>query len=189
MKVRPTQICPSSKACAMRAVSMNRLCHQQENGHKRTGWCGWSGSNRHSFRNRILSPARLPISPHPHHLRTAMARPFAVQSASSRALCRPQDYAGSARWQNPVPPSSRKTSCTTRICRWQQAQRLARQANRTSAAEFIIYSSFCPGKGSAASRRARCAALPATILAVLLTVSGVRSKSLKSVDPIASPTQ
>jgi hypothetical protein len=29
------------------------------------GWCGWSGSNRHSLRNRILSPARLPIPPHP----------------------------------------------------------------------------------------------------------------------------
>ena len=29
-------------------------------------WCGWSESNRHSFRNRILSPARLPVPPHPH---------------------------------------------------------------------------------------------------------------------------
>lgn len=29
-------------------------------------WCGWPGSNRHSLRNRILSPARLPVSPHPH---------------------------------------------------------------------------------------------------------------------------
>ncbi len=29
-------------------------------------WCGWSESNRHSLRNRILSPARLPIPPHPH---------------------------------------------------------------------------------------------------------------------------
>lgn len=28
-------------------------------------WCGWSGSNRHSLRNGILSPARLPVSPHP----------------------------------------------------------------------------------------------------------------------------
>lgn len=32
----------------------------------RNRWCGRSGSNRHSFRNRILSPARLPISPRPH---------------------------------------------------------------------------------------------------------------------------
>jgi len=29
-------------------------------------WCGWSGSNRHALRNRILNPARLPIPPHPH---------------------------------------------------------------------------------------------------------------------------
>lgn len=29
-------------------------------------WCGWSESNRHSFRNRILNPARLPVPPHPH---------------------------------------------------------------------------------------------------------------------------
>ncbi len=33
------------------------------------GWCGWSGSNRHSLRNRILSPARLPIPPHPRRPR------------------------------------------------------------------------------------------------------------------------
>lgn len=31
----------------------------------RGDWCGRSGSNRHSFRNRILSPARLPIPPRP----------------------------------------------------------------------------------------------------------------------------
>ena len=30
------------------------------------GWCGRPGSNRHSFRNRILSPARLPVPPRPH---------------------------------------------------------------------------------------------------------------------------
>lgn len=29
-------------------------------------WCGRPGSNRHSFRNRILSPARLPVPPRPH---------------------------------------------------------------------------------------------------------------------------
>jgi site-specific DNA recombinase len=29
-------------------------------------WCGWPGSNRHSSRNWILNPARLPIPPHPH---------------------------------------------------------------------------------------------------------------------------
>src|SRR3546814_4165650 len=32
----------------------------------RKGGCGRSESNRHSFRNRILSPARLPVSPRPH---------------------------------------------------------------------------------------------------------------------------
>lgn len=34
----------------------------------KTKWCGWSESNRHSFRNRILNPARLPVPPHPHQL-------------------------------------------------------------------------------------------------------------------------
>ena len=53
-------------------------------------WCGWSGSNRHSFRNRILSPARLPISPHPRGGRisghgssdTAPVRPDALHEAA-----------------------------------------------------------------------------------------------------------
>ncbi len=38
-------------------------------------WCGWSGSNRHSLRNRILNPARLPIPPHPQASNTASPTP------------------------------------------------------------------------------------------------------------------
>ena len=45
------------------------------------------------------------------------------------------------------------------------------------------------GYGFALSNPARCAALPATIFAVSVTLSGVAFKSLKSVAPIASPTQ
>ena len=41
----------------------NGLLHYRRQSQK---WCGWSGSNRHSLRNGILSPARLPVSPHPH---------------------------------------------------------------------------------------------------------------------------
>ena len=36
-----------------------------ETHHAGIRWCGRSDSNRHSLRNRILSPARLPISPRP----------------------------------------------------------------------------------------------------------------------------
>lgn len=38
-------------------------------------WCGWPGSNRHSSRNWILNPARLPIPPHPHRPSGSLGRP------------------------------------------------------------------------------------------------------------------
>lgn len=37
-----------------------------DKGKSSSKWCGWSDSNRHSFRNQILSLARLPVPPHPH---------------------------------------------------------------------------------------------------------------------------
>ena len=40
------------------------VSRQQPSPEKR--WCGRSESNRHSSRNRILSPARLPVPPRPH---------------------------------------------------------------------------------------------------------------------------
>ncbi|MDB5709161.1 MAG: hypothetical protein JWL96_1231, partial [Sphingomonas bacterium] len=46
-----------------------------------------------------------------------------------------------------------------------------------------------PGYGCAFSNPARCAAFAATIAAVSVTFFGVVSRSLKSTDPIASPTQ
>ena len=46
-----------------------------------------------------------------------------------------------------------------------------------------------PGKEMVWSSRATCAAFDATMSAVLLTFSGTSSRSLKSVEPIASPTQ
>ena len=49
-------------------------------------WCGRSESNRHSFRNRILSPARLPVSPRPHA------------------------WPARAKWQNQVPASRQKSA-------------------------------------------------------------------------------
>jgi hypothetical protein len=53
-------------------------------------WCRWSGSNRHSFRNTILSRARLPIPPH---------RPDAV-------IASPHRRANEKQWRAVrVPPS------------------------------------------------------------------------------------
>ncbi len=42
-------------------------------------WCGWSDSNRHSFRNQILSLARLPVPPHPH---TVIEQIFSLSSCT-----------------------------------------------------------------------------------------------------------
>ena len=53
----------------------------------RKDWCGRSGSNRHSFRNRILSPARLPVSPRPHVERV---RYFAGPGLSRGNYARPR---------------------------------------------------------------------------------------------------
>src|SRR5690606_34240136 len=60
-------------------------------------WCPRSGSNRHSFRNRILSPARLPIPPqglrgesglkHIRSLRQS-TRPGIAPTAASASIAR-----------------------------------------------------------------------------------------------------
>ena len=65
------------------------------------GWCGRSGSNRHSFRNRILSPARLPIPPRPHRPMWPLG---SVRSPSGQSLRRHRRAMPTSMFSVPIRP-------------------------------------------------------------------------------------
>jgi hypothetical protein len=74
------QPCPIQNPAALGQPSVEEL------------WCGRSGSNRHSFRNGILNPARLPISPRPRPLSPA-GDPFSKHCGPTLEACRSRPHA------------------------------------------------------------------------------------------------